>query len=416
MRAEIVRRLVWLISVAGWAAVLMLLFLTAYEYQGEYYKIQWDFDVCYYAAKAHSVGLNPYDPSQLRELAGVESEDPRSFLYSYLPLSIFLFKPFTWLSVEHANYAYFLIKCALLLYLFFLWQINFMENPSDPFFLVFCLLAFNATIFLDIQSGNVSIIEQALIWSALVGFVKRRMWHFCIFVLLAGIFKITPLLFAGLLLLDEFSPRNRWVLILIYGIIIVGFLNWFTVPSLFREFLSNASHHITVEERFFLNITNPSTLSLVTFLSEELSRASGISVPRAAQWCLYLAVAIPVFVVSCHAFRRLDMAHLEHRKIAVCLACLTYALVMPRFQDYQWILLIVPTYIIMLQLDFVRAYPVIFIFAVLSAAHQMLPGSAFVFEVFWNYYPLVVAITVWALYLKKIQRDSNGAASRMSST
>jgi hypothetical protein len=108
------------------------------------------------------------------------------------------------------------------------------------------------------------------------------------------------------------------------------------------------------------------------------------------------------------------MAHLEQRKIAVCLACLTYALVMPRFQDYQWILLIVPTYLIMLQLDFVRAYPVIFIFAVLSAAHQMLPGSAFVFEVLWNYYPLVVALTVWALYVKKIQRDSTGAASGMN--
>src|SRR5271157_4799144 len=140
MRPETLRRLVWMIAIAGWAALLVRLFLTANEYQGEFFKIQWDFDVFYYAAKAHSAGLNPYDPSQLRELAGVESWDPRSFVFAYLPISIFLFKPFTWLSLEHASYTYFLIKCGLLVYLFCLWQAKFLENSSDPFFAIFCLL------------------------------------------------------------------------------------------------------------------------------------------------------------------------------------------------------------------------------------------------------------------------------------
>ena len=89
MRSETMRPLIWLIPIAGWVAVLVRVFLTANDYQGDFYKIQWDFDVYYYAAKAHFAGLNPYDPSQLLELAGVGDHalDRFSFLTFRFPFS-----------------------------------------------------------------------------------------------------------------------------------------------------------------------------------------------------------------------------------------------------------------------------------------------------------------------------------------
>jgi hypothetical protein len=394
------RRLIFAVAIVGWIALLFRVSLIAD-------KMQWDFEVYYYAAKAHATGLNPYDPYdtyqglQLSDF--VERWAPECAHFPYLPLSMYLFKPFILLSLVQAKYVFFFMKCGLLAYLFWVWQFRFLKNPSDAFFALFCLFAFNATIFLDIRSGNVSIIEQSLIWSAFLAFVTRRVALFCVLLCLTSVFKLTPILFGGLLLLDESPWKNRSVLILIISIIFVGFVTWLADPGSLRHFFMFASH--TAEGDVFVNICNPATFSLVRFLSEKLSTATGISLPRPFQWSLYLAVVIPVLVLSYRAFLRLDMRNLEQRKTAVCLACLVYALVLPRFQDYQWILLLVPTYFIMLKLDYVKAYPVIFILAVLSAEHQTLPGSAFLFSVFWNYYPWAVAVLVWILYLRQIQCD-----------
>ena len=388
--------LVWLISVLAWGAVLLRILLIAD-------KCQWDFEVYYYAAKAYSAGLNPYDPYNLCELTGRWA--PQILFFPYFPVSIFLFEPFTLLSLEAAKYVFFFVKCGLLSYLFYLWQTKFLKNPSDPFFALFSLFAFNATIFLDIRSGNVSIIEQALIWSALVAFVSNRVWHFSVLISLAAVFKMTPLAFAGLLLLGRSPVKQRCLLIIVLGVIVVCFLTWLADPVMLGQFLLCTSRW-TEGDRFFLNAINPSTLSLVKFLSQGVSKVTSISVSRSLQWGSYLAIVIPIVFLSWKAFLRLDMGDLQHRKIAVCLACLVYALALPRFYDYQWILLLVPTYFIMLRLDVVRAYPAIFILAVLAGEYQTpLPGSVYVFGVVWNYYPLIVAFIIWAMYVVIIQRD-----------
>jgi hypothetical protein len=394
--SETLKRFLWLISIAAWAAVLLRLLLIAD-------KCQWDFDVYYFAAKVHSSGLNPYDPYQLCEAAGRWA--PQILFFPYFPISIFFFKPFTLLSLGYAKYLFLLIKYVLLIYLLLLWQTRFLKDTGDPFFALFALLAFNAAIFLDLRSGNVTIIEQAALWSALLAFVKKKVWCFAVLVLLAAVFKITPLLFAGLLFLDQGRARGRLLIILIIGIGIICFIAWLADPRLIWQFLLSMSTW-TGGDRFFLNILNPSALSLVTFLSQTASKATGILVPRALQWCLYFCFVAGVVVVSYRAFMKLEMENSQQRVTAVCLACLVYALALPRFQDYQWILILFPTYFVMVQLDTVKAYPVIFILAIISAEHQTLPGSAFLFGVFWNYYPLVVGFVIWVILVRKIEKDS----------
>ncbi|MGO9569881.1 MAG: hypothetical protein ACLP5H_20310, partial [Desulfomonilaceae bacterium] len=116
-----------------------------------------------------------------------------------------------------------------------------------------------------------------------------------------------------------------------------------------------------------------------------------------------MAAVIVVVVSSWRAFLKLDMSTVDGRKTAVCLACLVYALVQPRFQDYQWVILLVPTYFAMLRVEFVRTFPILFFICCLSGANHRLPASDFFFYAFWNHYPLVVAVIVWIIYLKYLE-------------
>ena len=395
MKHRNIMRFIWIVALLAWASVLVRVALIADD-------CQWDFEVYYYAAKAHSAGLNPYDAHQVCQVAG--KWKPEILFFPYFPVSIFFFKPFTLLSLGQAKYLFFLMKCGLLMFLFFLWQVKFLKSPADPFFALFSLFAFNATIFLDIRSGNISTLEQALIWCAFFAFVTKRVWCFSVLILLASLLKITPLLFASLLFLDWGSFKRSPILIVVFAFIMIVCVTWLAEPVLFWQFFARASSW-TESDRFSLSILNPSVFSLVTFLSQELSKVTGILAQRALQWCIYLAIVLPLLVVSCKTFLKLDAGDLEQRKTAVCFACLVYALVLPRFHDYQFILLLVPTYFIMLQVGLVRAYPFIFVFSVISAEHQTLPGSGFLFRVFWDYYPLIVAVTIWAFYVAKIQND-----------
>lgn len=365
---------------------------------------QWDFRLYYYAAKAFSLGLNPYDPTNVGAMAG--SGEVQTF-YMYYPLSIFLLKPFALLSFEQARFVFVLLKCAALMYLFFLWQVKFMNDRLDPLFLIFCLFGFNAALSLDLKSGNVSLLEQALIWTALLAFVRDKITLFCAFIGLASVFKLTPLLFGGLLLLHPRPINKRPILIIIAVFLVASLTVLLAHPEFFSGFLANS---LSYEMGRFYGIENPSVLSLLKTLSQGVEEITGISVPKPFQGGLYLAWVIVVVVSSWRAFLKLAMNEADGRKTCVCLACLVYALVQPRFEDYQWVILLIPTYFAMLRVEFVRAFPMLFFVCCLSGLHYSLPASDFFFKAFWNHYPLVVSAIVWIIYLKHVEVISRNLA------
>ncbi len=200
MNPRTLRLVLFGVALLFWAALIMRVALSSEP-------SQWDVELYYYSAKAYSLGLNPYDPSNVRAIAG-KGEVGALYLYLYYPLSIILLKPLALLSFGQARLVFFLLKCATFAYLLFLWQIKFMNESPDPLFLIFCLFGFNAAIFLDWRSGNVSLLEQALIWTGLLAFVRGKITLFCAFIGLSAVFKLTPLLFGGLLLLHQ-GPINK---------------------------------------------------------------------------------------------------------------------------------------------------------------------------------------------------------------
>jgi hypothetical protein len=86
----------------------------------------------------------------------------------------------------------------------------------------------------------------------------------------------------------------------------------------------------------------------------------------------------------------------------VFLVCLVYALIHPRFKDYAYILLIPPSFYIIMNSRVTKASPFVFFLAVLVYPPFIVPGTDIIFMFFWKYYALMAAFVIWGMYLYEI--------------
>jgi len=356
----------------------------------------WDFQTYYWATTAYLQGIDPYDTGAVK---AATRHDLHNFFY--FPLSLHLFAPLTRLSFNIADLVFLCIQCCLLVYSVCIWQIIFLEKFPDPWFLLFCLLAFNSTIYLDLGAGNVSIVEQAALWTAFYFFAKQRFVLFSVFVVLAAIFKLTPLFFGLLLLSCGKDQRFRALAVLALAVFLIFAIAWLAEPRLFMQFLSRASTILELPSDY--GIISPAPRQLIKSFVSFLARRDLIVYPLVVQWSLYLSVVFVIAGLTWNAFRNLDVSTDEDAKFAINLMCLLFVLVSPRLKDYSYIVLLLPTYFIMQRISAVRAYPLLFILSVLSIQNITLPGFDSIARVLWSYYPLGIAILIWIIYLVELR-------------
>ena len=247
---------------------------------------QWDFKKDYYAALAFRTGENPYDVKTLAKLSGGQ--------YSYPPLTLYAFVPFTYVNFETANLWYFHIKLMILFLLLMAWSRYFLHEKTNLTFALFSLFAFNSTLYLDIRSGNINLLEQLLLWAAFYAFVSARHIWFCILLVLASVFKIQPLLFIGLL----FFPYERKNGKLIAGTILffAGYLllSYILYPGLFAHFVLNARG--AMSER---GIVCPSTFAAISDICMRIV-PHGFPPMLREMFLIALFSAAVSFIVSMH--------------------------------------------------------------------------------------------------------------------
>ena len=354
---------------------------------------QWDFKIYYYAAKIYAAGLNPYDKITLAQT----TQSPTNFPFVYPPVTLFFFQLFSLVDYNTAFYLFLTFKSILLIGLIYLWRKEFLVE-IDLLFYFFCLLAFNSAIYLDIRAGNISILEQFIIWLGLFFYLKRKLLLFCLFILIAAVYKIVPILLLFFLWFSKEKNRHIYFIGSFILFLLIMLISYMASPLLFVGFVSNASTRL--EES---GVVNPSTLQLIKDSFELLAYKTGIVVPNGAQFLLYFVVIGIVLFVTWRAFIVLQSVKVRDKeRIELFLACLVYALILPRFKDYSYIFLLVPTYFIIKKDHYIKAYPFLFIITILSVHNITLPGFDIIFNFLWRYYPLIVAYGVWSLYLYEI--------------
>lgn len=365
-----------------------------------YGDFQWDFTTFYYAAKAFLSGANPYDPGVLSSLSSNVT-----FPWVHPPFLLWFFVPFTFVSYHAAFCIFLLFKCAVCVGLICLWKNGFLKKEADVLFYLFCLAAFNRTILLDLQAGNISLIEQALLWMGFLFYLERRQALFCVFILLAACFKLAPALFLILLLFSKEPRRYLYFFGSAFFALAYIAIQYMTMPRLFAGFLNNFSSIIFSEGGSIA----PSTAALIkdslSSLKNTVFPVACPVVPLMVKWTFfYIFVALAgIFVVfiTLKAWGRLRRVDTEDsRKMLLFFVCLTYAVIHPRMKDYSYILLIVPTYFIMKRPRYAKIYPLLFVVAIISSMQlPLIDGIYFVTD---QYYSLVIAYGAMGLYLYDI--------------
>ncbi len=347
----------------------------------------------YHSARLMAEGKNPYDPEVTRKEIGTP------LWYAYPPLTLRFYRLFNLFNYDTACLVFFLIKIAITIFLLFFWSKYFLGERLEPDFLFFCILAFNAALYLDLRSGNINILEQGLLWLGFYFFLKNRLYPFCAFLLLASAFKLTPLFFL-ILLLTTNSRKKYWLFLSSVGtFLIYMLLQYLLWPDLFLAFLG-AARGTLMEKR----IIAPTTIGFILDAFDQLAKRQAIVINIEWQIALFVGIIALVLILSYKAYKKLIKYNLEDtKKIILFGLCLVYALVNLRMKDYSYVLLLVPSYFILKTEGQARAYPFLYILSILTAAkNATLPGTGPMFLLIWEYYPLLLAYLIWVLYLREI--------------
>ena len=390
-------------KIIGIAAVILLLayFITLILHVSAHDdQYLWDFRTHREAGKILAAGSNPYDADTLFPKARTR------FLYTYPPATLFFYRLFARVDYHSAFHIFLIGKFLLLVGLVYFWQREFFRKEAGVLFYVFCLLAFNSTVFLDMIAGNINLVQQALLWLGFSFYIKGRYTLFCLLTLLAASFKMTPVFFLTLMLLPD--DKNKYKYFFGAGAAFLSYLlvQYLFVPDLFTGFIKNALKVVGEP-----GAVVPSTNKLIAGIFEIVTKITGLTVPHAVQSAIFIAIAAAVVFFSYRACLRLKRAQIDNRAmLEVFVVCLVYALIHPRFKDYGYILLIVPSFYVIKNIHYTKITPFLFVLFVMSN-RMMLPVVSSIYDTVWGFFPLVVAYCVWGIYLHEIYRLEGGLES-----
>lgn len=385
MKSKMINRIV------GGLVIIYFVYCVYFLYTNRF-KHQWDFQMQYSAAHIFSEGKNPYDAETMKAYAG------NTLWYAYPPATLLFYRLFTFMPYDTAYGVYLLLKAAAIVGLVWLWQRKFIGAGFNGWFYLLCMLAFNGAIFLDMRSGNINMFEELMLWLGFYFFLEGRLIMFCLFILLAGSFKMTPAVFLVLLLFTG----NKKKLVYLAGSCVVFacylLIQFAISPDFFSRFVAGATNTLT--ER---GVIAPSTLSMTADLLDLSGKSVGINVPPLICYIIDFIVAATVLFLSVRAYFVLVRQKAEDRdKIVIFTACLVYAIIHPRMKDYAYVLLIAPSFYIICRAGFSKMFPFLLALSILSTVHITLPGLVNIYAITWAYWPLLIAYLMWGLSIFEI--------------
>lgn len=377
--------------------LLIYLLTLVLHISGNYDKYLWDFQTHREAGKIFGSGSNPYDAANLPPNVRTH------FLYTYPPLTLYFYQLFSLVDYKTAAHVFLIVKCLLLIGLVFYWKRVFLKEDADPFFYIFCLLVFNSAVFIDMIAGNINLVEEVMLWVAFGFYIKKRLVPFCIFVLIAASFKMTPTFFIILVLLSD--DKNKYKLFVGSAAAFLAYLliQYVILPEYFTGFIQNALTVVGESGKVV-----PSTLKFVGAVSNTLGDIFGMVLPAGLQLVIVSLIIGGVGYLTYRAARKLKNRQMPNREtIEVYLICLLYALIHPRMKDYMYLLLIVPSYHVIKNTRFTGLAPFLFILFILSSERLGLPIFSSMMSLLWAYYPLMIAYCVWGIFLYEIFNYGN---------
>ena len=188
---------------------------------------------------------------------------------------------------------------------------------------------------MDITVGNINLINGCLLWSAFVMYLGRRYGLFALLIFLSALCKNVEILFLGLLLFERDTKAYRWFAAGLLSFIALHVAGYLSYPAFYKEWLHNVN---TIPEWGALN---PASLPAIEGAVFGLCHLLGLYDVWGRMGQMVYLVYVPALLIgSWFALRRVDFS--RDRIALLMLAIFAYALILPRFKDYSYVLLIAP--------------------------------------------------------------------------
>jgi hypothetical protein len=291
----------------------------------------WDTETYWYAASAAISGLNPYDLSDLSQLAHRAVGMP--FLYP--PATVILFVPLTILPVLQAAELWVLAKVALLFGLFRIWKSQFLKHVNPILLLAVVVFAYNAAAVWDLKTGNIATLEALLLWAGFAAYARGRRGEFAAWVVAASLFKLFPIAFLLLLLAPSRSGRRdgRVALWAFAVWAIVVFLPVVVGPAWARDYV----HQLPAERPW--GTACPSALGLIDMLLGE--QATPLLAPSWRAMSIWAGYALALIAFSVPSLRRLWRRGDDEERVMA--AVVLFVLLTPRPMAYSYLVALAPS-------------------------------------------------------------------------
>lgn len=351
----------------------------------------WDFMVYYWAAKAQASGLDPYNLQNLSQVAGQKMVLP----YLYPPGFLYFFRPLTWFTLPNAIAVFVSLKAIGMVILLRLWRTHLGPKEILPLFLL-VVFAFSDSAFNDFFAGNIATFEQLALWIGFGFLLNQRISAFAFMIILASVAKVTPLAFLVLILLTN-NRQRYWVFAaaVVAGAtaILASFGgSWNRLSGYFRMVTA-------VDER---GPTNSAILPLVKDFFDLRFRKHHLP-PTISPQATYCVIVLLLAGLTGFVMIRIWRRHRAHRDAIldyVMGAVLLYAVTLPRFKDYSYVLLI--PVVVFVGRRMTNALPLLILLASLTARNTFaryalddFPLADFV----WRYFNLVLTGVLWVAFM-----------------
>jgi hypothetical protein len=333
--------------------------------------------------------------------------------FFYPPLSLDVLRPLTGLPFGTVYLLWLGLKLSALVLLFVIWHRRFEPlNPRYPLVLIF-LLAYSSTLYRDIAAGNIAIFEQLGLWLGFSFLVGRRYLLFGVCVALISQFKLQPIVFLGLLLLVE--ERPKW---LEFGISLASFLALFSLnfllqPALMSAFIARIlAGGGNLQE---IGAINPSLLALIREGSDFFSKFI-FQLPPHVDILAYIVAVFGVLSISLYFFVTYRKKHPNYDlRMLVGVSCFVYSVTAARMKDYSYIILLLPTLMILRRRKTeLELIPVVAVLVLAPSVAIDVPFIANLSGTFYAYLPLLAATMMLWLHLDEFRKLSAADLSRVA--
>lgn len=349
---------------------------------------QWDFKAYYHAAQMWRAGSNPYSVAP-----PASSTETLQFLYP--PYALGVFAPFALLSLQKALALFLFLKLVAFGWLVAVWTRLLRTSVTSLPWILFLIFAYSSAIFVDFASGNVTVFEQCIFWTGAAFLVTKRYWGYVCAVVVAALFKLSPI--ALLIVCAAIPDRRRFRYLAAGGLAFTAVLlaTCFLSPRLTGAFLQTLS---TLDER---GRVNPASLALVRDAATLVTGAYGVAVNPGIQTAIYGLLAAAIILPTVWTARRVaSTASANRMEVLLYLTILAYALVLPRFKNYSYMFVIVPTYYIATHSTRIRSAAPLLLVACLPVYSWITTAGNTAFLA--SYSPWLIALGAWLSYLYEL--------------